>query len=640
MIQNNNDSNMYRSERQDESMRFYASEHPYDGGDCKLEYDSGYNSYDDDDLNQLCESVEQPLSETCRSSWVIQLLSQKTSKETGFETLSKFKFMLKDEEEKEDAKRMEQREEQMAMEQMATNLAQKIKDDKNAEIMSRLPTESRLGRLKRLREAREIEKKLKRNAWLDRKARREKPKKNLPFGHRRNGGGKSRARSNVQAGSKAEKHQDEVIKARRALKRKQVQLSKKVSEGLRTEEFKNGSRVIKKSVLKKIEYIKVEEPEDEDEIIEQQIEKDIEEEEQDRIRAVFCSNDKGKIEQELAIKNQQEKENSEMFVILTQKREDEKEKVRVQKQDELDNGSWTHVKINTKKEKEEEEFIDPVLLLINFTTPNLERAQQVEKGLKNLTDTTNMRTTLKCTKMCKSVTTGKKCHHGSRCRYAHSVDELQVAECFFKESCKHVRKSGSDYINSSHKKCSFIHPGESMQCYCCRLGLPMSLPKLSEKKQVVKKQFVRKQVVKQAVKQVVKQVVTKSSESCWNYVAKVEVAKVEVAKVAKVVVVVVEPLPIVDDWVVKKKRVRSSSGKKSVKRNSSKLSKKRKTKDAFCESVGTGRPCRHGTKCRFQHVNESVEQGQVILRVPKALAIKAMQSAMKRGLKNVKVVVV
>ena len=67
----------------------------------------------------------------------------------------------------------------------------------------------------------------------------------------------------------------------------------------------------------------------------------------------------------------------------------------------------------------------------------------------------------------------------------------------------------------------------------------------------------------------------------------------------------------------------------------------RKTKDAFCESVGTGRSCRHGHKCRFQHVEESVdEKGQVILKVPKAMAIKAMQSAMKRGLKNVKVVVV
>jgi len=630
---NNNDSNITAAERQYESMGFYASEHPYEGGDSKREYDSGYESYDDDNSNQLCESVERLLSEACQSSWVTQLLSEQTVKDTGCETWTEFQSMLKNEEEKEDTKRREQMEEELAMEKMSTALKQKIKDDNNAKIMAILPKESRLGRLKRLREARAIQKKLKRNGWLDRKARRSRPQKNLPFGHRRNGGGKSRARSNVQAGSDAEKQQDAVIKARRALKRKQVQLAKKVTEDLRTEEFKNGSRIVEHIEIIKVEHIEVEEPEDEDEIIERQIEKDIEDEQQDHIRKMLCAQADNNAVKELDIKNKQDQKDIDMFEMMTNKRSVKLEKERVKKQDEVDNGSWTQVKINTKKEAKNDDVIDPVLLLINFTTPTSEREQQVKKGLTHLTDKTDMRKTLKRTKMCNSIMLKRKCPHGARCRYAHSVDELQVAECFFKESCNHVRKSGDEYFNCSRKKCSFRHPGESMQCYCCRLGLPMALPKMSQmpKLSVMKKQAIKVVVKKQVVKAVVtRQVMTKSSESCWNHVD-------EVVEVVEVEVVEVTPLPIVDNWTVKKKRVRSS-GKKSAKRTSS--SKKRKTKDAFCESVGTGRPCRHGAKCRFQHVNESVEKGQVILRVPKALAIKAMQSAMKRGLKNVKVVVV
>ena len=631
MTQNNNDSYITASERQYESMGFYASEHPYEGGDSKREYDSGYESYDDNDSNQLCESVERSSSETCQSSWVIQLLSEQTTKDTGYTTWTEFQSMLTDEDEKEDNKRRQQMADENAMEQMAAALKQKIKDDNNAEIMARLPKESRLGRIKRLREAREIQKKLKRNGWLDRKARRNKQKKNLPFGHRRNGGGKSRARSNVQAGSDAAKQQDAVIKARRVLKRKQVQLAKKVAENLRSEEFKNGSRIVENIEIIKVEHIEVEEPEDEDEIIELQIENDHENDEQDRIRMMLCVQADNNAVKELDIKNKQEQKDIDMFEMMTNKRSAKLENERVQKQDEVDNGSWTQVKINKIKETKEEQVTDPLLLIINFTTRTSEREQQVETGLNHLTDKTDMRKTLKCTKMCNSIMMKRKCPHGARCRYAHSVGELQVAECFFKESCNYVRKNGDEYVNCSRRKCSFRHPGESMQCYCCRLGLPMSLPKMSQmpKLSVVKKQVVKAVVKKQVVK-ATRQVMTKSSESCWNHVD-------EVVKVEPQVEPQVEPLPIVDNWTVKKKRTRSS-GKKSVKRTSS--SKKRKTKDAFCESVGTVRPCRHGAKCRFQHVNESVEKGQVILRVPRALALKAMQSAMKRGLKNVKVVVV
>ena len=42
---------------------------------------------------------------------------------------------------------------------------------------------------------------------------------------------------------------------------------------------------------------------------------------------------------------------------------------------------------------------------------------------------------LEKTKLCRSVTMGCKCKFGSRCNYAHSVEELVVPMCFFGKHC-------------------------------------------------------------------------------------------------------------------------------------------------------------------------------------------------------------
>lgn len=626
---------MYCSDCED-GLNSYASEHPYEGGHSSTEYDSGYESYDEKDLNQLYASVERSISETCQISWVTQLLSQQTAEETGCATSTEYTSMLQKEEDDATEERREQKEAADAIEKMERLTNEKIEADKWSAIKALLPTESRLGRLKRYKEGRAQNAKMKRNGWLDRKARRAKPKKNLPFGHRRNGGGKSRARANPQAGSDAAKQQEAVTKLRRVTRRKLVQSQKKVDEDTRRAEFKNGSRIVESTIVVKVEHIEVEEPENEEEIIELQIEKDIEEEEQDRVRQLLCEKAVKETEEELVQKKIDEQKATTNFQHMETVMAHKIEEVRKKKQDEIDNGSWIEVEKKSSSKKTVVKVTDPRVLYINFTTPQMAHEQKIEQGLKNLTNSANMQNKLKCTKMCRSIILKRTCPHGSRCRFAHSLDELQVADCFFKDACNRVRKSGSEYKNCSHTKCTFIHPGESMECYCCRLGLPIAITKpvvkrpqvtrpVVKRPQVVRPQpFTRPQVVNRPV-------ITKSAESCWNHV---DVKPIEVM-----------PLPIVvdDNWTaVKKKpkttRRRVTSGRKQP---PTRKSSGRKKKDAFCESVGTGKPCRHGQKCRFQHVDESVsEQGQVILRVPKALAIKAMQNAMKRGLKNVKVVVV
>ena len=618
---------MYCSDCED-GLNSYASEHPYEGGHSSTEYDSGYESYDEKDLNQLCESVERSISETRQSSWVTQLLSRQTAEETGCATSTEYTSMLQKEEDDATEERREQKEAADAIEKMERLTNEKIEADKWSAIKALLPTESRLGRLKRYKEGRAQNAKIKRNGWLDRKARRAKPKKNLPFGHRRNGGGKSRARANPQAGSDAAKQQEAVTKLRRVTRRKLVQSQKKVAEDKRCVEFKNGSRIVESAIVIKVEHIEVEEPEDEEEIIELQIEKDIEDEEQDRVRQLLCKKAVKETEEELVQKKIDEHKETEKFQQMETVMVQKIEKIRKEKQDEIDNGSWTKVVTSTKKPSAKKTKVeDPRVLFINFTTPKLAHEQKIEQGLKNLTNTSNMRNTLMRTKMCRSIMLKRSCPHGSKCRFAHSIDELQVADCYFKDACNRVRKSGSEYKNCSHSKCTFIHPGESMECYCCRLGLPIAVAK---KPVIVKRTpvIVAKKPVVTKRTPVKRPIATKSSESCWNHVED------EVEPVAL-------PIVVDDNWTAVKRKSSGRKIKSTRKPVRTRKSSGRKMKDSFCESVGTVKSCRHGQKCRFQHVNESVnESGQVILRVPKALAIKAMQNAMKRGLKNVKVVVV
>jgi len=58
-----------------------------------------------------------------------------------------------------------------------------------------------------------------------------------------------------------------------------------------------------------------------------------------------------------------------------------------------------------------------------------------------------------------------------------------------------------------------------------------------------------------------------------------------------------------------------------------------KTK-TVCRSVGTDEPCRHGSNCRFSHEEE------IVIRVPKDLALQAMEIAMKSGKTNIRIEIV
>lgn len=81
------------------------------------------------------------------------------------------------------------------------------------------------------------------------------------------------------------------------------------------------------------------------------------------------------------------------------------------------------------------------------------------------------------TKMCKSIEEGRKCVNGDNCRFAHSIDQLSIKECIFKERCTFVRcqetDNGVNYSNNNTKQklCQFLHPRETIENYLARINV-------------------------------------------------------------------------------------------------------------------------------------------------------------------------
>jgi len=76
-------------------------------------------------------------------------------------------------------------------------------------------------------------------------------------------------------------------------------------------------------------------------------------------------------------------------------------------------------------------------------------------------------------RMCSTYGTKQTCRHGNDCKFAHSIEELSPSDCFFGNKCQ--------FIVSTGRKCDHIHPQENKIAYCKRIGIKMS--KVPVKKQ-------------------------------------------------------------------------------------------------------------------------------------------------------------
>ena len=75
------------------------------------------------------------------------------------------------------------------------------------------------------------------------------------------------------------------------------------------------------------------------------------------------------------------------------------------------------------------------------------------------------------TRMCNSIDKNEACFHGELCRFAHSLEELVIRDCHFKDKCRFVRIKSGKLANDGENICRNKHPQESQDGFIRRTGL-------------------------------------------------------------------------------------------------------------------------------------------------------------------------
>lgn len=75
------------------------------------------------------------------------------------------------------------------------------------------------------------------------------------------------------------------------------------------------------------------------------------------------------------------------------------------------------------------------------------------------------------TRMCNSLDKNEVCRHGEKCRFAHSLDELVIRDCHFKDRCYFVKIKKDKLVNDGCNCCRNKHPQESKDDFIERMGL-------------------------------------------------------------------------------------------------------------------------------------------------------------------------
>lgn len=103
--------------------------------------------------------------------------------------------------------------------------------------------------------------------------------------------------------------------------------------------------------------------------------------------------------------------------------------------------------------------------------------KEVEKDTKRtqafsfLADREVLEKKLEKTRMCNSIDKKEKCPHGERCRFAHSLDELNISKCFFGDECRFIKNVGGKVVNGGVKMCPHRHPNETTNEFYIRTNL-------------------------------------------------------------------------------------------------------------------------------------------------------------------------
>lgn len=235
------------------------------------------------------------------------------------------------------------------------------------------------------------------------------------WGHRRNGGGKGRKETLSQLNS--EKAAEERNKMRKE-RRKNTKEKKEEEESKRKQKIEEIQKNIKQETKKP-------------EIVEEKEETEYQKFKKEELK-------------QMRIKQ--------LEILKSHKQENEDEKPKEIEKRKVEETKWEKVpdKKISKKQKIEKE--------INECLHSSMSNQSSRSGaIKKLS---NMKAGAPNTRLCVSFLKNEKCRHGSRCNFAHSVNELNVIKCVFGEKCRHVESINGKWVNKNARLCAFGHPGE------------------------------------------------------------------------------------------------------------------------------------------------------------------------------------
>jgi len=75
------------------------------------------------------------------------------------------------------------------------------------------------------------------------------------------------------------------------------------------------------------------------------------------------------------------------------------------------------------------------------------------------------------TRMCNSLDTDKPCFHGDQCKFAHSLEELVTRDCNYRDKCRFVKFKSGKLVNEGSNVCRNKHPDENQDNFIKRTGL-------------------------------------------------------------------------------------------------------------------------------------------------------------------------
>ena len=114
---------------------------------------------------------------------------------------------------------------------------------------------------------------------------------------------------------------------------------------------------------------------------------------------------------------------------------------------------------------------------------NIESYEEELRGNNTTESNTNLKT-----RMCKSIDREMPCFHGEKCRFAHSLKELVTRNCIFNDNCRFVRLKNGKLVNNADNLCMNKHPHENQEDFMERTGL-VKYKTLSTKHEVDLKSF-------------------------------------------------------------------------------------------------------------------------------------------------------